>query len=148
KFQGTPTTPAIVIYSREGGLTPEDQLKIQSDVQAAVAHFGDRLAQPPIGPIPSNTPGAAEVIYQFPGTNPQKVQPDVEWLRGQITTQPGLEAHVAGPAGFAADFSKAFQGIDGVLILVTGLVILIILFVVYRSPLLPVLVLLVAGLAL
>ncbi len=153
RFTAVPSTPAVVIYTRPGGLTPTDQAKIQSDVRAAVAHFGDRLAGPPIGPVPSTKPApdhpaAAEVIYQFAGSDVQKTAPDVAWLRALITTEPGLEAHVAGTAGIFADLSKAFQGIDGVLLLVTGVVILLILFVVYRSPLLPVVVLLVAGFAL
>ncbi len=153
RFVTTESSPAIIVYARPAGLTAADKSKIVSDIQAAVNHFGSRLVAAPIGPVFSDkpskqNPGAAEVIYQFAGSDVQKTAPDVEWLRAQISTVPGLEAHVAGPVGIFADLSKAFQGIDGVLLLVTGLVILLILFVVYRSPLLPFIVLLVAGIAL
>ena len=54
----------------------------------------------------------------------------------------GLTTHVGGPGGLVADFSAAFAGIDGVLLLVALAVVLVILLVVYRSPILPIAVLL------
>ncbi|MDN5724321.1 MAG: MMPL family transporter [Propionibacteriales bacterium] len=63
---------------------------------------------------------------------------------------PGAEVHVAGPAGFVADTGNAFAGIDGILLLVALGAVLVILLAVYRSILLPLLVLSssVAGLSL
>jgi putative drug exporter of the RND superfamily len=148
KFVPVETSPAIVVYGRDGGLTPADKAKITADTAAAVAQFGDKLAGPAIGPVLSEDGEAAEVILQFRGSDVDKLRPDVAWLRDRISTDPGLQAHVAGPVGLFADLSEAFEGIDGVLLLVTGGVILLILLVVYRSPLLPFLVLLCAGLAL
>ena len=55
---------------------------------------------------------------------------------------------MTGPAAFTADLSKAFNGLDGVLLVVAFGVVALILVVVYRSPILPFLVLLSAGLAL
>ena len=49
----------------------------------------------------------------------------------------GLEAWVTGPAGAIADLVTAFGGIDGLLLVVALVVVLIILFLVYRSPSLP-----------
>ncbi|MDT0214788.1 MMPL family transporter [Rothia sp. ARF10] len=62
----------------------------------------------------------------------------------------GMTTSVGGPGGLVADFSAAFAGIDGVLLLVALAVVLVILLVVYRSPILPIAVLLSAvfGLAL
>ena len=54
----------------------------------------------------------------------------------------GLTASVGGPGGLVADFSAAFAGIDGVLLLVALTVVLVILLIVYRSPILPIAVLL------
>lgn len=53
----------------------------------------------------------------------------------------GIRAYVTGPAGFSADLVAAFAGIDGLLLLVALAVVFLILIVVYRSPLLPLLVL-------
>ena len=49
----------------------------------------------------------------------------------------GLEGYVGGPGGLIADFATAFAGIDGILLGVALLVVLVILLVVYRSPILP-----------
>lgn len=54
----------------------------------------------------------------------------------------GVTAQVTGPAGFAADLNVAFAGIDGILLLTALAVVFVILIVVYRSALLPVIVLL------
>lgn len=53
----------------------------------------------------------------------------------------GLDGYVTGPAGLVADLSAAFAGIDGILLLVALAVVLVILLIVYRSPVLPFLVL-------
>ncbi len=55
---------------------------------------------------------------------------------------------VTGPAGFVADLVTAFGGIDTVLLLVALGAVLVILAVVYRSPILPFIVILTAVLAL
>ena len=53
----------------------------------------------------------------------------------------GLTANVTGPGGYAADFGRAFAGIDGILLLVALVVVFVILVLVYRSPILPIVVL-------
>ncbi|NYI60395.1 MMPL family transporter [Cellulomonas soli] len=60
----------------------------------------------------------------------------------------GLHAWVTGPAGFVADLVTAFGGIDGVLLLVALGAVLVILVLVYRSPLLPLAVIVTAVFAL
>ncbi|BDZ43291.1 hypothetical protein GCM10025865_25900 [Paraoerskovia sediminicola] len=56
----------------------------------------------------------------------------------------GLEVWVTGPAGFVADLVTAFGGIDTVLLLVALGAVLVILAFVYRSPILPFMVILTA----
>lgn len=53
----------------------------------------------------------------------------------------GLSVYVTGPAGFTADLTAAFAGIDGLLLAVALAAVFIILIVVYRSFLLPIAVL-------
>ncbi len=60
----------------------------------------------------------------------------------------GLTGYVTGPAGLVADLVEAFGGIDGILLLVALGVVLVILLIVYRSPVLPFLVLATSMLAL
>jgi RND superfamily putative drug exporter len=60
----------------------------------------------------------------------------------------GVDAWVTGPAGFVADLSGAFGGIDTLLLFVALGAVLVILALVYRSPVLPVMVILTAVIAL
>ncbi|WP_169746871.1 MMPL family transporter [Demequina gelatinilytica] len=60
----------------------------------------------------------------------------------------GLTGYVTGPGGLVADLVEAFGGIDGILLLVALGVVLVILLIVYRSPVLPFLVLATSMLAL
>ena len=62
-------------------------------------------------------------------------------MREQVADHLGAEVYVAGPAGVLADFVVAFEGIDGILLLTAAVVVLVILLVVYRSPVLPIVVL-------
>jgi putative drug exporter of the RND superfamily len=148
-FSGDESLPAVVVYVRPGGLTDADRAAITADLRAAAERFGDKLAGPPIGPIPSERDGdAAQAILEFTGSDPEKVTADVEWLRDRVKSHPGLSAYVTGPAGVFADLLVVFDSINGVLLLVTGVIVLLILIVVYRSPLLPLIVLFSAGTAL
>jgi RND superfamily putative drug exporter len=64
-------------------------------------------------------------------------------VRGARAGAPaGLESHITGPGGIIADLVTAFEGIDGKLLGVALLAVFVILLLVYRSPVLPVAVLL------
>ena len=70
-------------------------------------------------------------------------------MRTEIDGSPeGLDGYVTGPGGYAAESAEAFAGIDGKLLgMAAGVVIVILLFT-YRSPVLWVLPVLSAGIAL
>ena len=108
--------------------------------------------------IPSQDGKAALALVNFDvndigarlkdGTSP--IQRSVEALRAE-----GSDAGGGRPAGLRvrsrgqiADLFKAFGGIDGILLVAAFLTVLVILLVVYRSPVIPLFVLLSAGLAL
>ncbi len=50
------------------------------------------------------------------------------------TAPSSLEAHVTGPAGFSADASKVFEGINSTLLYATALLVFVLLVLIYRSP--------------
>ena len=60
----------------------------------------------------------------------------------------GLVSHVTGPLGNAADNNKVFKRIDGTLLYATIFVVIVILLITYRSPVLWLLPVLAAGVAL
>jgi RND superfamily putative drug exporter len=73
----------------------------------------------------------------------------VEDMRAKAAPRdPGLSFHVTGPAGVNADFAKAFEGIDGTLLYAAMTVVIVILLLTYRSPILWLLPVIAAGVAL
>lgn len=137
KFQQENVIPAIVVVERSGGLTPEDRKYLADEVSGFKAS--------PV--IPAQDGQAAQAIVLL---DPAKdVKDAVFELRDGTRGAPqGLTVLVTGPAAQVADLVEAFGGIDGLLLLVAGGVVALILLVVYRSPLLPLVVLVSAVFAL
>jgi putative drug exporter of the RND superfamily len=129
--------PAVVVYQRDEGLTAADLDAIEQDVQAFAQSEG--LDGEVIGPIPSEDGQAAQVIVPLNGGPEgwEAIAPLAEDLRAEASDAPdGLDVYVSGPAGNAADSSEAFSGLDTTLLFAAlGVVILILLFT-YRSPIL------------
>jgi putative drug exporter of the RND superfamily len=150
RFADRESLPALVVFERVGGLT-EDDLKAAVGRGEALVHF-DGLADGalgPVGPRPSEDGEAVQMIVPLKPVG-SKLTGVVEELRETVREglPPGLNVYVTGPAGILGDFANAFGGIDGLLLVVTAIVVALILLVVYRSPLLPLVVILNAGLAL
>jgi RND superfamily putative drug exporter len=136
EFVGADDIPAIVIAAREGGLTDDDLAFLESFASDAadIEGVGDELS--PV--IPSDDGDAAEIIVPIAS----EVGDTVAELAALLEDAPaGLEALVTGPAGFTADLVAGFAGIDGILLLTALGAVLVILVIVYRSPLLPFIVL-------
>ncbi|MFE5703877.1 MMPL family transporter [Rhodococcus koreensis] len=133
-FTDTRFVPAIVVAERTSGITAADT-EFLSDTAAAFAGsegFGDEVSPP----IPSADGHALQMFVPVDSTG--EVGDSVTELRDALGAAPdGLTVLVTGPAGQVADLSSAFAGIDGLLLLVAGVVVILILIVVYRSPILP-----------
>ena len=147
-FQSPNTFQAVVIYERASGLTAADRAKVAADIKQfpALATIDGQIT----GPIFAHDGKAAETIVPLDlghdGWNRAgKVVPKMLTIaRGQ----PGLTAHVTGPAGFAADSAEAFKGIDGTLLFAALAVVIVILLATYRSPVLWLFPVISAGIAL
>jgi RND superfamily putative drug exporter len=141
KFSDQVVNPTVIVYERTSGITAADRAKAASDV--AAVQRSSAVVGPVSPPIPSRDGKAIEVVVPLNGDLGMKVVDAVDAIRSTVRAgaPPGLTVHVTGPGGLAADFVKAFAGIDGVLLLVALAVVLVILVVVYRSPILPFIVL-------
>jgi RND superfamily putative drug exporter len=139
-FRSADVIPAIVVYARDGGLTDEDTAAIEDDA-AAFADVDGVVDDGVSPPVVSDDGAAAEVFVQVDAG--AEVDVVVDELRAQVeeTAGDGLEVAVTGPAGFTTDLKAAFAGIDGLLLIVAFAAVFLILVIVYRSPLLPVIVL-------
>lgn len=147
-FQGREVNPALIVYQRSAGITAADKAAVDRNTKAITSVDG--VVRGVVGPIPSKDGKALEVVVPLDGTLSDRTAAVVDQVRDAMKSElpPGLQAYVTGPAGFAADLGSAFSGIDGVLLLVAVAVVLVILVGVYRSPILPFVVLLSALFAL
>ncbi|WP_446665857.1 MMPL family transporter [Flexivirga sp. B27] len=147
-FQGREVNPALIVYQRSDGITAADKKAVARKADSVRSIGG--VVRGVVGPIPSKDGKALEVVVPLDGTLGDETATVVDQVRDRMESglPPGMQAYVTGPAGFAADLGSAFSGIDGVLLLVAVAVVLVILIVVYRSPILPFVVLLSALFAL
>ncbi|MGP5376190.1 MMPL family transporter [Brachybacterium alimentarium] len=138
-FSGSDAIPAIIVITGEQELT-EDQLGAITDATEALDDV-DGVEGEISPPIPSEDGLAVQVFV------PLDADADLGDLVPQLEEElssdlpAGLTARVTGPAGFSADLGAAFAGIDGLLLGVALAAVLIILVIVYRSVLLPLIVL-------
>lgn len=139
-FRDANLIPGIVVYQREGGLSEADQTLIerQRDELAGI----EGVSADDVSPALLSDDGAAVEIF-VPLDATGKIGDTVERLRAYLSdnASEGLGVWVTGPAGLTADLVDAFTGIDGLLLLVAFVAVFIILVIVYRSPLLPLIVL-------
>lgn len=138
-FLGTDAVPAILVFEADSTLTEEHRAYLEG-LAGALASSGTFVGDSsPV--IYSEDSEAAEII--LPISTELDTRDTVDAIRAELdgSVPAGLTGYVTGPAGFSADLVKAFGGIDGILLVVALVVVFIILLVVYRSPLLPILVL-------
>ncbi len=137
-FVGDDTIPAIILATSESTL---DEATV-SELEAAVAAVADLDAVDQVSPLIVAEDGLAAQAFA-PLDTDAEIDGTVEEIRALLDDRlpEGVTHHVTGPAGFTADLTAAFGGIDGLLLLVTLSAVLVILLVVYRSLLLPFLVL-------
>ncbi|EOD63779.1 MMPL family transporter, partial [Amycolatopsis vancoresmycina] len=108
------------------------------------------LAGPVAPPVFSADGKAALVVAPVVAADGFEAGRTVQRMRDVVAAglPPGLAVQVTGPAGFTADLGAVFSGVDRSLLAVTALLVVAVLVAVYRSPLLPLVVLASAGLAL
>jgi RND superfamily putative drug exporter len=100
------------------------------------------------GPFTSDDGRALQIVVPLSTTGDATVLPAaVKDIRARAQGHPGLAAHVTGPGGMSGDFANIFDGANVRLLLIASTAVFIILILVYRSLLMPVLVLLTAQLA-
>jgi putative drug exporter of the RND superfamily len=164
--------PALVVaVPTEGGAVTPEQLATLQAVAADLPSLplpgagpndpqtvGDTLTAPPVV-VPSQDGEAAMIVASLDAAQTSDLMANDERVNNAVVAEiraeletaladSGLQAWVTGPAGFVADLVNAFGGIDTVLLLVALGAVLIILAIVYRSPILPFMVILTAVFAL
>ena len=135
-FRAEDALPAVVIYVRDGGITPQDLATAQADRQAFIdaadlSIVGD---VPPV--IPSEDGKALQVIVPLLSEDGFALGGDVDVMRSIAAAADGLTVKVDGPAGIQGDLVKVFDTLDVRLLGLAAFVVVIILLITYRSPVL------------
>ncbi|WP_432132395.1 MMPL family transporter [Streptomyces tendae] len=148
-FQQDETLPVIVVWTADG----DGDAAVTAHQQAATRSVAGLEGDPGIvgsasPALPSDDGEALQAVVQVEpdlGERLPDVLADIGDAAGQV---PGTQAQLAGPAASQADLSDAFAGIDGLLLAVALITVLVILLLVYRSVLLPLVIILSAVFAL
>ncbi|MFD8322685.1 MMPL family transporter [Kitasatospora purpeofusca] len=136
-FQPVDTAQAVVVYVRDGGITPADKAEAVKDARAFAS--APHVVGPVTGPVESADGQALQTIVSVDiGTGGwQDLRPAVDSLRATAAENSlGMTTHVTGPAGVGADQAEAFAGIDSTLLAATVAVVIVLLLLTYRSPVL------------
>jgi RND superfamily putative drug exporter len=134
-FYDPDSIPTVVAYERESGLT-------QDDIAAATEHAQelsalDGVEGEVVGPLPSRDGQAMQTVVTFNfGANGWMEMPDIAEELREIAQIDGVDTYVTGAGGQAADASEVFEGIDGALLGAALSVVIVILLLTYRSPVL------------
>jgi len=146
-FQSKNYNPALVVYVRDSGITQADLAKADADARsfASLGVVDGRVAPPTVS---SDHKAIETVIGSDLGYNSD--------LSGFITTvqntatknADGLSVYIGGPAASANDELKIFKGIDSTLLYAALGVVIVLLLLTYRSPVLWLLPIISAGVAL
>jgi len=138
-FSGEDVIPAVVLVVGETAFD-DAQLASIDELREAISGIA-AISGDPSPPIVSDDGRAAQIFLALDTSD--SVSDAVQELRADIAaaTPAGMTVYVTGPAGFTGDLVAAFGGIDGILLLVALGAVFLILVIVYRSPLLPLIVL-------
>jgi putative drug exporter of the RND superfamily len=143
-FRQQETLPVIVVW------TGEDMPERRASAGRALASLADGpgLAGPVSPALLSDDREALQGVVPLRPDLGDDLAGTLDRIRAAAERVPGTTVRLAGPAASQADLADAFAGIDGLLLAVALVTVLVILLLVYRSVLLPLLIILGAVFAL
>ncbi|WP_171165614.1 MMPL family transporter [Streptomyces sp. I05A-00742] len=154
RFPDGDTRPALVVHRRPGGLTADDRRAVLDDAARLRAVPGTRTPTAPFTPdgrpvrgLVSADNSVAVTVVPVTATGGKKVRDTVDALRDAVHPPSGVTTNITGPAGISADAVAIFSDVDFRLLAATAVLVLVLLLIVYRSPLLAVVPLVVVGFA-
>jgi RND superfamily putative drug exporter len=151
-FPSDDQAEAITVFHRDGELATEDERAIERTRAAINGRIRPELNAAIADEVPNSvgetapaliSKDGATALLTTPITVPEEASGDAEdvvtdtpeEIKGELGGLPsGLEAEVTGPAGFSSDAVEVFNDINGTLLYATAALVLLLLIVIYRSP--------------
>ncbi|MGV9599666.1 MMPL family transporter [Streptosporangium sandarakinum] len=135
RFREGETQPLIVVWTADGKAVTSEQ-SAEATRKLAALRGTEGVAGTPSPAIGSEDGLALQGVVQLSPAVDDSLGEALDRI-GSAVEVDGLQARLAGPAATRADLSDAFAGIDGLLLGVALVTVLVILLAVYRSVLLP-----------
>ncbi|MBW7474923.1 MMPL family transporter [Paenibacillus oenotherae] len=158
QFPSASGLPALLVWHNESGITRDDL----THVKQLSSQLSDNPLQGQTGIVPYHQlPDAAlmsevskdgttfiQPIFFLESTDTETLETNIEEIKQSVTDAVGynpfdeetnstkLSARVTGPAGIAVDATALFSGADVSLLIATVIIVLVILLLIYRSPIL------------
>ncbi|WLW55104.1 MMPL family transporter [Streptomyces sp. YU58] len=146
RLPGGEATQLVVVYHRDGGLTAADRATAAEQIGRIAGEH--RLTAEPRGvPAKDGTTLMYPVASTEPGTDDEARGALVNDVREVAEGGGGLSVDVGGEGALATDADEVYDSLGGPLLYTTAAVVALLLIVIYRSPLLWLVPLVVAGLS-
>ncbi|MFG3191218.1 MMPL family transporter [Streptomyces omiyaensis] len=139
-FRQEETLPALVLWTAEGGGPVASSAQAEATRSLAALTGTEGVVGAPSPAFPSEDGEALRGVVQLRTDLGDELPAVLERIDAAASGVPGTEVWLGGPAATQADLGDAFAGIDGLLLVVALVTVLVILLLVYRSVLLPLLI--------
>ncbi|MFE0773163.1 MMPL family transporter [Streptomyces sp. NPDC058861] len=136
-FRTSESVPAIVVWTAKDGGSLDAGSAAGATKALAALSGRPGVAGPPSPALASEDGKALRAVVPLRPDLGDALPDTLDSVREAAAPVPGTTVWLAGPAATQADLSGAFSGIDGLLLGVALIAVLLILLVVYRSVLLP-----------
>ncbi|MFH8575103.1 MMPL family transporter [Streptomyces zaomyceticus] len=147
-FRQDETLPALVVWTSPGGGPIDPETRAAATRALATLTGQPGVVGTPTPALPSEDGEALRGVVQLRPDLGEELTPTLQTIDRAASSVPGTTVWLAGPAATQADLSDAFAGIDGLLLAVALVTVLLILLLVYRSVLLPLIIIIGAVLSL
>ena len=131
-----PSSSALVVFESKHRITPAEKTILQDKI----AMLGVYAPNPFLPPVQYSNDGKAalQVVPLIQTDSLSLINERVSSIRAAAAKDlPGsMKSFVTGPEGFANDLAHVFDGADFKLLITTGLVVMLLLLITYRSPIL------------
>jgi RND superfamily putative drug exporter len=146
-FRQDESLPVIVVWTDERGGRIQDRRATAGRALASLGDLSGVVGDVSPALVSKDREALQGVVQLSPGLG-DRLPDTLDRVRAAAERVPGSTVRLAGPAATQADLSEAFAGIDGLLLAVALATVLVILLLVYRSVLLPLVIILGAVFAL
>ncbi|OPG08565.1 hypothetical protein B1R27_09035 [Streptomyces sp. GKU 895] len=146
RLPGGEATEMVVVYHRDSGLTAADKATAARQIER-IAGAHQLTGRPQGVPSKDGTTLMYPVASTEPGTDEKARDALVDDVRDIAHGEGGLSVDVGGPGALQTDAAEVYNALGGPLLYTTAGVVALLLILIYRSPVLWLVPLVVAGLA-